>query len=117
MNFKITTIFTNLIFLFLLNNCVSSGTAFLGPAVTVAKTGNVLQGGLSYSSSEFIKSKTGKDVSEIIKTLVQTNYKVIDPIKTLVQTNHKIIDAQVILKNEKDHDYDAFLDAVNKVLN
>ena len=75
MNLKRILIFTYLTFLFLLNNCVSSGTGFFGPAVTVAKTGNIIQGGLSYSSSAFIKSQTGKDVSDVIKSLVKKKSK------------------------------------------
>ena len=38
----------------ILTNC-SAPTAFLGPSITVVRTGNVYQAGLSYSSGQIIK--------------------------------------------------------------
>ena len=52
-----------------LTGCLQN-TAFLGPAVTVASTGNVYQAGLSYGSSKVIKKMTGKTPSENIKSFV-----------------------------------------------
>ncbi len=43
--------------LFLLNNCVTPGSALLGPVFTAAKTGSIYQASLSYS--------TGKIMNEI----------------------------------------------------
>ena len=48
-------------------------TAFLGPAFTVASTGNVYQAGLSYGSSKIVKKMTGKTPTENIKNLLQKN--------------------------------------------
>ena len=117
MNLKRILIFTYLTFLFLLNNCVSSGTAFFGPALTVAKTGNIMQGGLSYSSSALLKSQTGKGVSDVIESLVKKDQKTIIPVKTLVQPNNeKIVNSIIASKDKNEQDYNAFLDAVNKIL-
>ena len=52
-----------LLSLFLLSNCMQS-TAMLGPAVTVATSGNIYQAGLSYGTNMTIKEKTGKSPSE-----------------------------------------------------
>ena len=58
-----------LFLLFFLNGCVQS-TALLGPAYTVASTGNIYQAGLSYGSNQAIKNITGKTPTENIKSLV-----------------------------------------------
>ena len=61
------------IFIFsFLNGCLQS-TAFLGPAVTVASTGNVYQAGLSYASSKTIFKITGKTTTENIKIFLENS--------------------------------------------
>ena len=62
-------IITGLLLLFFLNGCVQS-TALLGPAYTLASTGNVYQAGLSYGSNHAVKKITGKSPTENIKSLV-----------------------------------------------
>ena len=44
--------------------------ALLGPAYTMASTGNVFQAGLSYGSNQAVKKITGKSPTENIKSLV-----------------------------------------------
>mgnify|MGYP000219878636 CR=1 FL=1 len=60
--------------LILLNGCAQS-TAFLGPALTVATTGNVYQAGFQYGTNEAIKKETGKDTINYVGDLVETNKK------------------------------------------
>ena len=55
--------------LFFLNGCVQS-TALLGPAYTMASTGNVFQAGLSYGSNQAVKKITGKSTTENIKSFI-----------------------------------------------
>ena len=55
--------------LFFLNGCVQS-TALLGPAYTLASTGNIYQAGLSYGSNQAVKKITGKSPTENIQSLV-----------------------------------------------
>ena len=62
-------IFAGLFLLFFLNGCVQS-TALLGPAYTLASTGNIYHAGLSYSSNQAIENITGKTPTENIKSLV-----------------------------------------------
>ena len=52
-------IFFGLLILVFLGACAAP-TAMLGPAYTITSSGNVLQAGFSYGSSELIKSYTGK---------------------------------------------------------
>ena len=61
-------IFIGLFLLFILNGCVQS-TALLGPAYTLASTGNIYQAGLSYGSNKAIEEITGKSPTENIKSL------------------------------------------------
>jgi hypothetical protein len=65
-------IITSIFFLLLLNGCVQS-SAFLGPAVTVASTGNLAQAGLSYASSQTIIKITGKTPAKNIENFLKKN--------------------------------------------
>ena len=58
--------------MFFLTGCLQN-TAFLGPAVTVASTGNVFQAGLSYGSGQAIKKMTGKTTTENVKSFLNSN--------------------------------------------
>ena len=62
-------IIVGLFLLFFLNGCVQS-TALLGPAYTLASTGNIYQAGLSYSSNQAVKKITGNSPTENIQSLV-----------------------------------------------
>ena len=55
-----------------LTGCLQN-TALLGPALTVASTGNVYQAGLSYGSSQVIKKMTGKTPTENVKSFLDNN--------------------------------------------
>ena len=59
----------------LLTGCLQN-TAFLGPAITVASTGNIYQAGLSYGSSETIKKMTGKTPTENVKSFFRKGNEV-----------------------------------------
>ena len=62
-------IIAGLFLLFFLNGCVQSA-ALLGPAYTMASTGNCLQAGLSQGSNQAVKKITGKSPTENIESLV-----------------------------------------------
>ena len=82
-----------LCFLFL-NGCLQN-TAFLGPAVTVASTGNIAQAGLSYSSNLAIKKITGKTPIENVKFMLQpkdNENKIITSAKNKIKEVSKIDD-------------------------
>jgi len=49
---------------FLLSNCAGTGSAFLGPVFTGAKTGSIYQASLSYTSNQIIN---GLKENEIFK--------------------------------------------------
>ena len=62
-------IIAGLFLLFFLNGCVQSA-ALLGPAYTLASTGNIYQAGLSYGSNQAVKKVTGKSPTENIQSLL-----------------------------------------------
>jgi len=52
-----------------LSGCIQS-TALLGPGVTIATTGNIMQAGLQYGANTAIKNETGKDAITHLKDAV-----------------------------------------------
>ena len=68
---KVSFIFFSLIFL---NGCLQS-TALLGPGVTIASTGNVLQAGLQYGANTAIKNETGKNTLEHLQEVIESQNK------------------------------------------
>ena len=100
-----------LIFLSLMlfvTNCGPSGVAFLGPSITVARTGSIYQAGLSYGSNHVIqKTKDSFVKIQEAKTVV---YKRVD------QLNKKIKDKsnKVVLKNQADLFFTAVKDNLKK---
>ena len=59
-------IFVGLFLLFFLNGCVQNA-ALLGPAYTLATSGNIYQAGLTYGGNEIITKSTGKSMAQNIK--------------------------------------------------
>ena len=51
----------------ILSGCIQS-TALLGPGVTIATTGNIMQAGLQYGANSAIKKETGKDAFTHLKS-------------------------------------------------
>ena len=70
-----------------LSGCIQS-TALLGPGVTIATTGNVMQAGLQYGANTAIKKETGKDALAHLKSALdeeQDNQKLQKKIKNFTQ--------------------------------
>ena len=68
---KISFIFFSLIFL---SGCLQT-TALLGPGVTLATTGNVIQASFQYGANKAIKKETGKDALTLVKDVVEEDHK------------------------------------------
>ena len=71
---KILKIFFVIFILTLLSGCFQT-TSLLGPGVTIATTGNVMQAGFQYGANTAIKNETGKDVLTHIKDKVDEQNK------------------------------------------
>ena len=83
--------FKKIYFLFLisifLSGCIQS-TALLGPGVTIATTGNIMQAGLQYGANTAIKKETGKDAITHLKDAVneeQDNQKLEKKIRNITK--------------------------------
>ena len=68
---KIFFILSSLIFL---NGCIQT-TALLGPGLTMATTGNVLQAGFQYGANSVIEKETGKNTLEHLQDVVDDQSK------------------------------------------
>ena len=71
---KILNIFFVIFVLVFLSGCIQT-TSLLGPGVTIATTGNVIQAGFQYGANTAIKNETGKDVLTHIKDKVDEQNK------------------------------------------
>ena len=87
----------------LLTSCVQS-TAFLGPAITVAATGNIAQAGFTYGTNEVFKKETGKDTIQYVSSLLEPEDKKVTINEDLVvlvesrikKTRKKLLQKKVI---------------------
>jgi phosphoribosylaminoimidazole (AIR) synthetase len=70
-------IIAGLFLLFFLIGCAQNA-ALLGPAYTMASTGNIYQAGLTYGSNQAVKKITGKSPTENIKSLTDSKKSKID---------------------------------------
>ena len=70
-----------------LSGCIQS-SALLGPGVTIATTGNIMQAGLQYGAGTAIKKETGKDAITHLKDAVneeQDNQKLEKKIRNITK--------------------------------
>ena len=57
-----------------LTGCIQT-TSLLGPGVTIATSGNIIQAGFQYGANTAVKNETGKDVLTHIKDSVDQKNK------------------------------------------
>ena len=70
---KIFKIYFLIVISISLSGCIQS-TALLGPGVTIATTGNIMQAGFQYGANTAIKKETGKDVLTHLKDVVEEEH-------------------------------------------
>ena len=71
-SFDIKKIFFWLSSFILLNGCIET-TAFIGPAISVGKTGNIYQASVSYATNQTLYSTTGKTSIEHVANFLDPN--------------------------------------------
>ena len=71
---KFLKIFFIIFSLIFLNGCLQT-TALLGPGITVATTGNILQAGFQYGANTVIENETGKNTLEHFKSALDSQKK------------------------------------------
>ena len=86
-----------------LTGCYQS-TAMVGPAITLASTGNVSQAGLAYLTNKTVKEETGMSAAEYISTILEEktkkNKKTKKELMILVQTNFEETRKKLLLQNQ-----------------
>ena len=85
----IKKIFIYIIALIVLSGCVQS-SAMVGPALTIASTGNLSQAGLSYFTKRAVKEETGMDTVSYVSKKIGDKHsekKLKRDFKTLVKSN------------------------------
>ena len=97
----------NKIFIYIIAGIILSGcaqsTAMLGPAITLASTGNVSQAGITYFTNKAVEKETGMDtVSFVSQKFEQKNSKtrLRREFKKLVETNFEKTREKLILQDQ-----------------
>ena len=97
----------NRVFIYIIAGLVLSGcaqsTAMLGPAITLASTGNISQAGITYFTNKAVEKETGMDtVSYFSNKIEQQNSrtKLKREFKNLVETNFAKTREKLILEDK-----------------
>ena len=97
----------NKIFIYIVTGIILSGcaqsTAMLGPALTLASTGNVSQAGISYFTNKAVEKETGMNtVAFVSKKIEEKNSKtkLRRNFKKLVKTNFEKTRQKLILQDQ-----------------
>ena len=82
-----------------LSGCIQS-TALLGPGVTIATTGNIMQAGFQYGANSVIKKETGKDAFTHLKSAIdeeQENQRLEKKIKNFTQNTIERVKKKLLI--------------------
>jgi hypothetical protein len=86
-----------------LTGCYQS-TAMVGPAITLASTGNASQAGFAYVTNRVVKEETGMSTTEYVSTILKKqtkkNKKIDEELMILVQTNFEQTRKKLLLQNQ-----------------
>ena len=88
-----------------LTGCYQS-TAMVGPAITLASTGNVSQAGLAYITNKVVEKETGMSTTKYVSTILEEktkknkNKKINEELMILVQTNFEETRKKLLLQNQ-----------------
>ena len=98
----INKIFIYIVASIILSGCVQS-TAMLGPALTLASTGNVSQAGLTFVTNKVVKKKTGMDTVSFVSNKIEQKHsktRLRREFKKLVETNFEKTRQKLILQDQ-----------------
>ena len=88
-----------------LTGCYQS-TAMVGPAITLASTGNFSQAGLAYITNKAFEKETGMSTTEYVSTILEEktkknkNKKINEELMILVKTNFEETRKKLLLQNQ-----------------
>ena len=88
-----------------MTGCYQS-TAMVGPAITLASTGNVSQAGLAYITNKAFEKETGMSTTKYVSTILEKktkknkNKKINEELMILVKTNFEETRKKLLLQNQ-----------------
>ena len=83
----------------ILSGCAQS-TAMLGPALTLASTGNASQAGMTFFTNKAVKKETGMDTVSFVSNKIEQNSSKNRKFKKLVKTNFDKTRKKLILQDQ-----------------
>ena len=91
----LTYIFVGII----LSGCAQS-TAMIGPAITLASSGNISQAGLTFVTNKAVEKETGMDTLSLVSNTIETNSYKNRKFRKLVETNFEKTREKLILEDK-----------------
>ena len=88
-----------------LTGCYQS-SAMVGPAITLASTGNVSQAGLAYITNKAVEKETGMSATKYVSTILEEKTtktkknEIHEELMILVQTNFEETRKKLLLQNQ-----------------
>ena len=95
----INKIFIYIISALILSGCVQS-TAMVGPALTLASTGNISQAGVTFFTNKAVKEETGMDTVSYVSNKLEQNSSKNRKFRKLVETNFEKTRKKLILQDQ-----------------
>ena len=83
----------------ILSGCAQS-TAMLGPALTLASTGNATQAGLTFFTNKAVEKETGMNTVSFVSNKIEQNSYQNRKFKKLVKTNFEKTRQKLILQDQ-----------------
>ena len=83
----------------ILSGCAQS-TAMLGPALTLASSGNVSQAGMTFFTNKAVEKETGMDTVSFVSNKIEQNSSKNRKFKKLVETNFEKTRKKLILQDQ-----------------
>ena len=83
----------------ILSGCAQS-TAMLGPALTLASTGNATQAGLTFFTNKAVEKETGMNTVSFVSNKLEQNSSKNRKFKKLVETNFEKTRKKLILQDQ-----------------
>ena len=85
-----------------MSGCAQS-TAMIGPAITLASSGNMSQAGLTFFTNKAVEKETGMDTVSFVSSKIEENnskYRMRREFKKLVETNFEKTRQKLILEDK-----------------
>jgi|TARA_Y100000294_G_C8344226_1_gene251989 hypothetical protein len=83
----------------ILSGCAQS-TAMLGPALTLASTGNATQAGMTFFTNKVVQKETGMDTVSFVSNKIEQNSSKNRKFKKLVENNFEKTRKKLILQDK-----------------